>query len=254
MLPCCWTCCYTFSFHDTNFKTWVQRNFSTQCGKGPPIKQPNLLLASKLCWDCSFGKTSPACQWTSLMLLWNKSDGAQNKIAFREITLRTRLLSMYYTNAWSNLALVQQISGADKVTHLGFFTEKLNRIGKEEISTQHNFNNNSTFHISCKVNSHNCIIWDSSNPITLWEHIRNSPKESCFFLLPAKMFEHILFLTVRRDGLLHYQQVRSSLHFHTEVRDFREWFSDKWTSRAERLHGTLTLQIWLVWLHLVLFL
>jgi hypothetical protein len=38
------------------------------------------------------------------------------------------------------------------------------------------FSDKTTFHVSCKVNRHNCRIWGSENPHEVMEHERDSPK------------------------------------------------------------------------------
>jgi hypothetical protein len=42
------------------------------------------------------------------------------------------------------------------------------------------FNDESTFHVSCKVHTHNCRIWCSENLHVFLEHIPDSPKVNCF--------------------------------------------------------------------------
>jgi hypothetical protein len=45
------------------------------------------------------------------------------------------------------------------------------------------FSDESTFHVSVKVNTHNCRIWGSENPRVSLEHVRDSPKVNAFCVL-----------------------------------------------------------------------
>jgi hypothetical protein len=45
------------------------------------------------------------------------------------------------------------------------------------------FSDESTFHVSGRVNTHNCRIWGSENPRASLEHVRDSPKVNVFCAL-----------------------------------------------------------------------
>jgi hypothetical protein len=45
------------------------------------------------------------------------------------------------------------------------------------------FNDESTFHVSGKVNTHNCRIWGSENPRVSLEHVCDNPKVNVFCAL-----------------------------------------------------------------------
>jgi hypothetical protein len=48
------------------------------------------------------------------------------------------------------------------------------------------FSDANTFHVSGRVNTHNCRIWGSENPRVSLEHVRDSPKVNVFFALSKK--------------------------------------------------------------------
>jgi hypothetical protein len=42
------------------------------------------------------------------------------------------------------------------------------------------FSDESTFHVSDTVHTHNCRIWGSENPLVFLEHLRDRPKVNVF--------------------------------------------------------------------------
>jgi hypothetical protein len=46
----------------------------------------------------------------------------------------------------------------------------------------------SMFHVSGKVKTHNCRIWDSENPCVFLEHVSDSPKVNVFLRHQEKNF------------------------------------------------------------------
>jgi hypothetical protein len=57
---------------------------------------------------------------------------------------------------------------------------------KSDISERLVFNDESTFHISGKINKRNVRIWGSENPGATVEHVRGSPKINVFCALSSK--------------------------------------------------------------------
>ena len=75
------------------------------------------------------------------------------------------------------LTMVQHITDEDKVARMQFCVEMFDRIADNETFLDNViFSDESTFHISGKVNTHNCRIWGSENPHETLQHIRGSPK------------------------------------------------------------------------------
>jgi hypothetical protein len=73
------------------------------------------------------------------------------------------------------------------------------------------FSAESTFHVSGKVNTHNCRIWGSENPCAFLEHVRDSPKVNVFCALSIKrvygpffFMETIITGIVYSDMLQHF--------------------------------------------------
>ena len=71
-----------------------------------------------------------------------------------------------------------------KVARQQFCVEIFDRIEDNETLLDNViFSDESTFHISGKVNAHNCRIWGSENPRETLQHIRDSPKVNVFCAL-----------------------------------------------------------------------
>ena len=59
------------------------------------------------------------------------------------------------------------------------------------------FSDEATFHISGRVNRHNCRIWGDENPCELYEHERDSPKVSVWCGLAANQIYGPFFFDER---------------------------------------------------------
>ncbi|PNF32120.1 hypothetical protein B7P43_G02841 [Cryptotermes secundus] len=79
------------------------------------------------------------------------------------------------------------------------------------------FSDESTFHASGKVNTHNCRIWGSENPRVFLEHVRDSPKTD----------------EDDQEGRIHFQQEGAPPHYLGEVREYLNTrFPVRWIGRA----------------------
>jgi hypothetical protein len=115
----------------------------------------------------------------------------------------------------------------------------------------HVYSNESTFHVSGKVNTHNCRIWGSENPRVFLEHVRDSPKVNVFCalskercMIPSSSWRRSLpvsciwtcsnkFLIPQLDedfqeGRIHFQQDGAPPHY--EYLSTR--FPGRWIGRA----------------------
>jgi len=55
------------------------------------------------------------------------------------------------------------------------------------------FSDESTFHISGKVNKHNVRIWGTENPLEIVQHERASPKINVFCAMSTERFMGLFF-------------------------------------------------------------
>ncbi|PNF22007.1 hypothetical protein B7P43_G17590 [Cryptotermes secundus] len=116
------------------------------------------------------------------------------------------------------------------------------------------FSGESRFHVSGKVNTHNCRIWGSGNPRVSLEHVRDSPKVKVFCALskervygpfstwrrPLPVYLDMLpeFLTPKLDeddqvGRIHFQQDGAPPHYLGEVREYlNSRFPGRWIGIA----------------------
>jgi hypothetical protein len=118
------------------------------------------------------------------------------------------------------------------------------------------FNDESTIHISGKVNTHNCRIWGSENPRVSLEHVRDSPKVTMFCALSQErvygpfffmemtitsivyldMLQQFLIPQLDEDdqeGRVHFQQDGTPPHYLGEVREHLSTrFSGRWIDRV----------------------
>lgn len=117
------------------------------------------------------------------------------------------------------------------------------------------FSDEATFHLSGKVNRHNCRIWGVVNPHEFDTHERNSPKVNVWcavsmdhFIGPfffeedsvngacyLNMLQTFLVPELRRLGIInevHFQQDGAPPHFALEVREFLDGhFGERWIGR-----------------------
>ena len=75
------------------------------------------------------------------------------------------------------LQILQEITQEDKVARKEFAMTMLDRVDQDnDFLARIMFSDETTFHVSGKVNKQNVHIWGSQNPHSTAEHIRDSPK------------------------------------------------------------------------------
>ena len=75
------------------------------------------------------------------------------------------------------LQIVQALLPHDKPKGVAFAVDMLDSIDNDNNFLDNViFSDESTFHLSGKVNRHNCRIWGTENPPVVHEHERDSPK------------------------------------------------------------------------------
>jgi hypothetical protein len=78
------------------------------------------------------------------------------------------------------LSIVQHLTDADKVVRKEFCMQMFYQIQEERFLDSVIFSDESTFHVSGKVNSNNCRICGSKSLHVSLEHVRDSPRWTCF--------------------------------------------------------------------------
>ena len=74
------------------------------------------------------------------------------------------------------------------------------------------FSDESTFHVSCRVNTHNCRIWGSENPRVSLEHVPNSPKMNVFCDLgKERVYSTFFFMETTITGIVHLDMLQKFL-------------------------------------------
>ena len=150
------------------------------------------------------------------------------------------------------IQITQKIKHDDKHKRLTFAASVLDKIDENNSYLDHIcFSDESTFHISGKVNRHNCRIWGSENPSVVFQHERDSPKVNVwcglmkdrvigpfFFAEPtvtARTYLDMLELYVVPQlpaGTI-YQQDGAPPHYALEVRKFlNDNFPGQWIGRG----------------------
>jgi hypothetical protein len=97
---------------------------------------------------------------------------ASREMGIPNVTVWRVLRKRSYLKAYK-LSIVQHLTDADKVVHKKFCMQMDSVI----------FSDERTFHVSGKVNTHNCKIWGSEIPRVSLEHVRDSPKVNVFCAL-----------------------------------------------------------------------
>ena len=153
--------------------------------------------------------------------------------------------------------MVQYITDEDKMVRLDFCAEMLRWIDEDETLLIHViFSDESTFHVTSKVNTHNCRIWGSEPPHLHLQHVRDSPKVNVFcalsktkvygpFFFQEKtingfvyldMLENFLIPQIDEDdqeGEIQFQQDGAPPHYLKNVRDFLDLrFPGRWIGRG----------------------
>jgi hypothetical protein len=117
-------------------------------------------------------------------------------------------------------SIVQHLTDADNVVRKEFCTQMFNPMQDDERFLDSVIcSDESTFHVSGKINTYNCKIWVSENPRVFLEYVRGNPNVSAF--APAAASVRPLLLhgddhyryrvpghapTIPQEGRIHFQQ------------------------------------------------
>ncbi|KAG8303110.1 hypothetical protein J6590_108196 [Homalodisca vitripennis] len=137
----------------------------------------------------------------------------------------------------------------------------LDRMGEDETFLNSIiFSDESSFHISGKMNTHNCRIWGNENPRESLERVRDNPKVNVFcamskfkvygpFFFMERTVTGIIYLDMlqnflipqidedeQQDAPFYYQQNGAPPHYLTDVRDFLNGrFPGRWIGRSGQI-------------------
>jgi hypothetical protein len=64
------------------------------------------------------------------------------------------------------------------------------------------FSDESMFHVSCEVSTHNCRIWGSENPLVSMDHVRDSLKMNVFCALSKESVYCLFFMETTITGVV----------------------------------------------------
>jgi hypothetical protein len=67
------------------------------------------------------------------------------------------------------------------------------------------------FHVSGKVNTHNCRIWGSENPRVFLEHVRHSPEVNMFYALSKESVYGPFFTEATKTGIVYQDMLQQFL-------------------------------------------
>ena len=95
--------------------------------------------------------------------------------------LRKRLLMKPYS-----LHLMQLLKPTDHIDQSNFCINMQDAMKEEGFLDHVVFSDESTFHISGKVNRHNVRIWGTENPLEIVQHERASPKINVFCAMSTR--------------------------------------------------------------------
>ncbi|PNF13977.1 hypothetical protein B7P43_G08668, partial [Cryptotermes secundus] len=250
-------------FKETKSATQVQRKFRTQYRKEPPSR-PTIYSWHKnfVQTGCSVRHAKPpgwprVSDATVEQILESivRSPRKSTRRASRETdipdvtvcrVLRKRLHLKVY-----KLFIVQHLTDADKVVRKGFCMQMFHRIQDDEkFLDSVIFSDESTFHVSGEVSTHNCRIWGSENPRVSLEHVHHSPKVNVFcalskesvygpFFYMETTITGIVYLDmlqeflIQQEGRIHFQQDGAPPHYLGEVREYLNTrFPGRWIGRA----------------------
>ena len=73
------------------------------------------------------------------------------------------------------------------------------------------FSDESTFHVSGRVNTHNCRIWGSKNPRASLQHVRDSPKVNVFCALSKDRVYGPFFMETTITGIVYLDMLQQFL-------------------------------------------
>lgn len=152
------------------------------------------------------------------------------------------------------MQLLQALHTGDHQKRFDFCSAMLEDMEDDNFSQRLVFSDESTFHLSGKVNRHNVRIWGSENPCVVVQHERDSPKLNVFcamsvnkvygpFFFAEKtvtgisyldMLENWLFPQVQQDlQQFLFMQDGAPPHFHSEVRRYlNETIPRRWIGRG----------------------
>lgn len=184
-------------FERTRSATTVQRRFRTRYHKDPPNRK------SIYDWHRKFKDTG--------CLRKGKSSGrpatsdAQVELVRATVVNTPRIstrktgmeLQMPHSTVWKimrknlkmfpyKLQLLQSLNDGDKVIRFEFCGNLMELQEEDGFYERLIFGDESTFHISGKVNKHNVRIWGTENPRASIEHVRDSPKLNVFCAISKK--------------------------------------------------------------------
>lgn len=156
------------------------------------------------------------------------------------------------------IQIVQHLQDNDYTTRVDSCSLLIERIDNDNrFLSNVIFSDEATFHISGRVNRHNCRIWGEENPHELYEHERDSPKVTVWCALAKNRLYGPFFFDERTvngqsyllmlqnffvpelqqtRGLLQrvvFQQDGAPPHFALGVRNYlNQTFPDRWIGRA----------------------
>jgi hypothetical protein len=142
------------------------------------------------------------------------------------------------------LKLLQSLSGQDKTTRRDFCTEMQERCEEDGFSESLIFSDESTFHISGKVNKENVHIWGTENLRATVQHVRDSPKVNVFCAMSCKIVRPLLFPRKTVTGASYLDMLINWLmsELHREARNYLDAnLPQRWTRRAT---GDMSLTCW----------
>lgn len=249
----------------TQSVTIVQRRFRQHFQKDPPGRK------SIYDWHKKFKNTGSVCK--------SKTSGRPSLVEDRVEQIRASILrspkkstprisvelQIPQSSVWRilrkrlkmkpyRLQMLQQLRDDDKVKRLAFCVEIQTRFEEDGFIDRLIFGDESTFHISGKVNKHNLRIWGTENPREIVQHERDSPKVNVYcavskqkvygpFFFQEKTVRGTSYLDMVSEWLIPQVEEDSNdyilvqdgapPHWHLDVRDYLdERLPLRWIGRA----------------------
>lgn len=256
----------------TKSVTVVQRRFRTRFQKAPPGKK------SVYDWHKKFKNTGS--------LFKSKSSGRPSLVEQRVHRIQAAIqrspkkstsrlgveLQIPQSSVWRilrkrlrmkpyRLQLLQQLRDGDREKRLAFCVDIQTRLEEDGFIDRLIFGDESTFHLSGKVNKHNVRIWGTENPREIVEHERDSPKLNVYCAVSKqKIYGPFFFQESTVTGTSYLDMVSEWLipqlqedsndfilvqdgappHWHHEVRNYLdEQLPHRWIGRATDDNVTL---------------
>jgi len=175
-------------FMETKSLTQVCRNFRTVYNRHPPSRSNILQWVNKFFNTGSVKKSKrpgrppiPQQRVQELQAALERSPTKSIRVASRELNISKSTVHKVMRKRFGlypyKLQLVQELKPNDKPRRLHFATDMLARINNDPTFLKRIcFSDEATFHVSGKVNRHNCRIWGTQNPHAFIEHERDSMK------------------------------------------------------------------------------